>query len=423
MPYIDPKIFSTEDYEYELNKKSDVYSIGVLMWQISSGRQPFYCIDYDIRLSMAITNGEREEIIKDTPIEYINLYTECWKYEPNERPNIEQVVSTLDRLSKIDFKSFHDYQKEILIRINKIDSKDLANPTIERPDDRRGKFIIRKIYKGQEVACKPILKKTTEEMKTCSKTLKFLTEISECKQVLRFYGISTIKNNNVMVLEWAERGTLKQLYEQKHIPWKFKARIALEISRGLVFLQDAGIVHNDLKCQNILITESLEPKIYNFKLACYSDENITSSPVDLAAGNILRWIAPEKLTDSQYITKFETFSFGMLFWELTFEKIPYKGWKVEKIRDHVIKGDREKILFGALTPEIYQEGFKKIIKETWKHNPKERITFMKLLDMLEELYYSIRMSDNNSSNILPDKNLDDDLELPDEDNSPVITII
>ena len=45
------------------------------MWQISSGRKPFGDVDYGIRLTLAILNGRREEIIDGTPDEYSNLYT------------------------------------------------------------------------------------------------------------------------------------------------------------------------------------------------------------------------------------------------------------------------------------------------------------------------------------------------------------
>ena len=39
IPYVDPKKLSLEDYS--LNEKSDVYSIGILLWEISSGQPPF----------------------------------------------------------------------------------------------------------------------------------------------------------------------------------------------------------------------------------------------------------------------------------------------------------------------------------------------------------------------------------------------
>ena len=62
---------------YRLDEKSDVYSVGVLMWQISSGHRPFYADDvkYDIGLALDIQGGEREKIIDGTPIKYSDLYT------------------------------------------------------------------------------------------------------------------------------------------------------------------------------------------------------------------------------------------------------------------------------------------------------------------------------------------------------------
>ncbi|CAI2173785.1 3071_t:CDS:2, partial [Funneliformis geosporum] len=49
-----------------LNEKSDVYSVGVLLWEMSSGRPPFY------------VEGLREIIIPGTPEDYVTIYTECW---------------------------------------------------------------------------------------------------------------------------------------------------------------------------------------------------------------------------------------------------------------------------------------------------------------------------------------------------------
>ncbi|CAB4430342.1 unnamed protein product [Rhizophagus irregularis] len=92
--YVDPK-FLNQEQNYELNEKSDVYSVGVLMWQISNGHQPFNNEFADYDLAHNIIDGKRENDVKGTPIEYINLYRECWKYEHNERPNIHKVVSTL----------------------------------------------------------------------------------------------------------------------------------------------------------------------------------------------------------------------------------------------------------------------------------------------------------------------------------------
>ncbi len=63
IPYIDPKCFDN----YKLNKKSDIYSLGVLLWELSSGYTPFRNKDYNLHLILEISKGLRED--------YFKLYT------------------------------------------------------------------------------------------------------------------------------------------------------------------------------------------------------------------------------------------------------------------------------------------------------------------------------------------------------------
>ncbi|GBB97684.1 hypothetical protein RclHR1_03040001 [Rhizophagus clarus] len=80
---------------YSLNEKSDVYSVGVLLWEISIGRPPF-CAEgdhYDVGLVYDISQGLRETVIPGTPDEYVKV--RCWDGEPDMRPTIFQVVNWL----------------------------------------------------------------------------------------------------------------------------------------------------------------------------------------------------------------------------------------------------------------------------------------------------------------------------------------
>ncbi|GBB92337.1 hypothetical protein RclHR1_00020040 [Rhizophagus clarus] len=122
LPYMDPKYlynkFNDKDgsHPYEINTKLDIYSIGVLFWQLSSGRDPFddENTKNDSSLAMEIINGKRENIIIDTPFEYSDLYTACWSYDPNIRPTIQQVILTL---KSIIFQGY-DNNKEIIYEEN-----------------------------------------------------------------------------------------------------------------------------------------------------------------------------------------------------------------------------------------------------------------------------------------------------------------
>ncbi|CAB4438124.1 unnamed protein product [Rhizophagus irregularis] len=111
VPYVDPKSFSRlrnnnqSTQVYSLNEKSDIYSLGVLLWEISSGQPPFYVEgkQYDIGLALEISQGLRETIVTDTPDEYVKIYTKCWDGEPDNRPTIYQVVDWLnDIITKTD---------------------------------------------------------------------------------------------------------------------------------------------------------------------------------------------------------------------------------------------------------------------------------------------------------------------------------
>jgi serine/threonine protein kinase len=406
----------------------------------------------DLHFTMAVDDEERRRDDAEALADVFTEFENYLKTVDNKADNIYEEVMYIK--NHLDDKKFHG--------ANKIDSKDLLLPACGRTDDNRGKkpnFVVRRTLNGQEVACKSI-SMTEKEMKSNTKVqghLEILMKLSECNHILKFYGISKIDNNNVMVFEWAHLGTLKELYENKDINWHYKVRIALKICRGLVFLQNAGILHHDLRCENILMTESLEPKIYNFNLARYICSEMTTTLDVKVSDDTVRWLAPEKLINftSRYTTQCEIFSFGVLLWELAFEKIPYGSLKLDDVRDFVINGGRERIRFGDTTHEIskLQGAYKKIIIDSmyyfssgifinknifinfffiylaWKQNPQERISFLKAFDKLDELHNTIsHMFDENVPALLNDKTLDfdgskSDLALPDEVIKPIIQVI
>ena len=71
LPYIAPEVIAGK----KTTKESDVYSIGMLMWEISSGKPPFSNYENDYYLATNIINGIRPRIVSGTPLEYESLIT------------------------------------------------------------------------------------------------------------------------------------------------------------------------------------------------------------------------------------------------------------------------------------------------------------------------------------------------------------
>ncbi|POG59845.1 kinase-like domain-containing protein [Rhizophagus irregularis DAOM 181602=DAOM 197198] len=84
LPYIAPEVIIGKEQTY----KSDIYSIAMLMWEISSGQLPFNNYEHDYDLAMNIVNGIRPKIVPGTPLEYKNLMKQCWDADPSKRPDI-----------------------------------------------------------------------------------------------------------------------------------------------------------------------------------------------------------------------------------------------------------------------------------------------------------------------------------------------
>ncbi|RGB42769.1 kinase-like domain-containing protein, partial [Rhizophagus diaphanus] len=89
LPYIAPEVISGKETSFA----SDIYSIGMLMWEISSGQPPFINFENDYELALKIINGMRPKIVPGTPLEYKELMEQCWDAYPEKRPDINTLVN------------------------------------------------------------------------------------------------------------------------------------------------------------------------------------------------------------------------------------------------------------------------------------------------------------------------------------------
>ncbi|PKC02218.1 kinase-like protein [Rhizophagus irregularis] len=112
--YMEPQCF--KNIEYKKTKKSDIYSLGVLLWEISSGRPPFLGYHRNILAFHIGFNNLRENPIDGTPQDYQKLYQKCWDDEPNSRPDVERVYEILSQL-KTEYSSCLQSSQPSIIEI------------------------------------------------------------------------------------------------------------------------------------------------------------------------------------------------------------------------------------------------------------------------------------------------------------------
>ncbi|CAB4480973.1 hypothetical protein RhiirA5_424604 [Rhizophagus irregularis] len=113
-----------------LTEKSDIYSLGVLFWELTSRLSPF---DFEnknhleiIQIKQDILNNKlRETPIPITNDKFVSLYKKCWQHEPDERPYIDQVIQELDSFNPIDPIDPENKMYQLVLILTKVNQQKL----------------------------------------------------------------------------------------------------------------------------------------------------------------------------------------------------------------------------------------------------------------------------------------------------------
>ncbi|PKK72597.1 kinase-like protein [Rhizophagus irregularis] len=113
LPYIAPEVISGKETSFA----SDIYSIGMLMWEISSGQPPFINFENDCELALKIINGMRPKIVPGTPLEYKEIMEQSWDADPTKRPDIKTLYSKIKEMNRLNYQNESNEDKSIFKKL------------------------------------------------------------------------------------------------------------------------------------------------------------------------------------------------------------------------------------------------------------------------------------------------------------------
>ncbi|PWA72087.1 Protein kinase, ATP binding site-containing protein [Artemisia annua] len=369
------------DPEYKkygrLNKKSDIYSFGVVLFEILTGRLAYDRIYTKVnKKGIApiarhhFENGTLIEIIdhkikeeayghvfalskgpnKDSLDIFSEIAYRCLVETQAQRPTIDDVIHKLKKALQAQEKS----QKENF----KMSLEDIKSATQNFSDDNivgRGSF--GNVYKGVAshanghtiIAAKRLDRRLfghgeTEYFRELDIPLKYKHE-----NVIRLVGYCDDEIEKIILHEFASRGRLDGYLSDASLTWVMRLKICIDIASGLNFLHATDVnqevvIHRDIKSSNILLFDDWKAKIAGFglSLVCPVNKDI-DYVIDDAAGTI--GYSDPLYSKTHFLTKeSDIFSLGAVLFDILCGK------------QSSIKLDDEHVFLPFLAKNRYQVG-------------------------------------------------------------------
>jgi len=144
------------------------------------------------------------------------------------------------------------------------------------------------------------------------------------QNIVSIYDVGREDGIEYIVMEYIEGLTLKDyIKENKILSWQQSADFALQICRALICAHNSGIVHRDIKPQNIIITADHVLKVTDFgiaRAATASSATITGSTM----GSV-HYLSPEQARGGYTDFKSDIYSLGIVLYEMVTGKLPFVG--------------------------------------------------------------------------------------------------
>lgn len=197
--------------------------------------------------------------------------------------------------------------------------------------------------------------------------------------IVKVYDVSFGDKLQYIVMEYIDGITLKEYIEQQGgLKWKEAVHFTCQILKALQHAHDKGIVHRDVKPQNIILLQNGNIKVTDFGIARFSRSD-TRTMTEKAIGSV-HYISPEQARGEVTDEKADIYSVGVMMYEMLTGQLPFQSDSAVSVAIMQLQADPRRPR--DLNPEIPM-GLEQITMRAMQKNPMER--YQSAAEMLRDL--------------------------------------
>ncbi len=197
--------------------------------------------------------------------------------------------------------------------------------------------------------------------------------------IVKVYDVSFGERIQYIVMEYIDGITLKEyIDQQKVLTWKEAVHFTVQILRALQHAHERGIVHRDIKPQNIMMLEDGTIKVTDFGIARFAHSE-TRTMTDKAIGSV-HYISPEQARGGPTDEKSDIYSVGVMLYEMLTGQLPFEAENAVSVA--IMQMQEEPKLLHELNPQV-PEGLEEITLHAMQKDPELR--YASAAAMLEDI--------------------------------------